>query len=285
MKLCPLIDETTLQKIIPQEETIVLDASWALPGSGINPTAAFLKQRIPGARFFDIDVIADLSQGLPHMLPDPETFQNAARSFGISAESTVVIYDSNQFMASARAWWMFKVYGHDRVQVLDGGLSKWLSSGFETECGPPDEALAPSGNFVSKYRERWLMDFKTLQQDLGDPNIQILDARPSARFQGLAPEPRPGLRSGHIPGSLSLPFQNLLDLETGRLLQGEKLKSLLAQHGYKPQRTTIASCGSGVTAAIIALALEGLEAPETRLYDGSWAEWGLPGDHPVTSGI
>ncbi|MGA9657912.1 MAG: sulfurtransferase [Asticcacaulis sp.] len=245
----------------------VLDASWALDGTDMS--ALFSQDHIPTAQFFDIEAISDPDSHLPHMAPSPQRFAEVVSRMGISPQDHVVIYDRQGLFSAARVWWTFRLMGHEHVQVLSGGLPAWKAMGYVTtdDLQPPNPV-----EYISTYNENYIIDYKELLQNLNNPDYLILDARPRARFEGDAPEPRKGLRSGHMPSSHSLPFAELI--RDGALKPVDELKSLFRTLGADKADTIVTSCGSGVTAAIISLALTEAGYPMARLYDGSWAEWG-----------
>ena len=277
MTSSPLISTTELAALMGDPGLRIVDASWHLDGR--DAAVEYLEQRIPGAVRFDLDAVSDHSTDLPHMLPTPDAFAKAVGALGVSEGDTVVIYDSVGLFSAPRAWWTFRLMGAKDVRVLDGGLPQWLAEGQTVESGP---AATPTPTiFTATPRTADVADLSAILSALTG-GAQIVDARPAARFNGEAPEPRAGLRSGHMPGALNLPFKGLL-IEDGRLRRGEDLSARFAEVGLDIDGPIITSCGSGVTAAILTLALAEL-GRDSALYDGSWAEWGGRNDTPVAVG-
>ena len=280
MSPSPLISSAELASRFGDPELRLLDASWFLPAEGRSGREEFAAERIPGAVFFDVDAVSDTSVDLPHMLPAPGALAEAASALGLSPDLDVVVYDSFGIRSSARVWWTLKVMGFERVQVLDGGLRAWKASGLPLETGAP-RPPSPVPTRVRFDRTR-LRDREDVAAALASGAAQIVDARGAPRFRGEAPEPRPGLRSGHMPGARNLPFDRLLTPE-GRLKPPVALAEAFREAGVDLARPIVATCGSGVTASVLALALEVLGAP-AAVYDGSWAEWGLEGGGEVATG-
>ncbi|AYD04347.1 3-mercaptopyruvate sulfurtransferase [Neorhizobium sp. NCHU2750] len=260
---------------------VILDGSFKLPG--VTPIAAddFAARHIPGARFFDIDAIADHETTLPHMLPSAEAFERYAADLGISNDSTVVVYDTPGLMSAGRVWWTLRTFGHDKVAVLDGGLRKWLAEG-----RPVTDALPPvsPGHFNASFNAGSVRSKAQVLGNIGTQAEQVIDARSAARFTAEEKEARPGLRSGHIPGSLNLPFNALTNPQTGEILDTAKIRAAFETAGLDLSKPVIASCGSGVTAAALAFGLHLAGKDDVAIYDGAWTEWGQPGDTPVDTG-
>jgi thiosulfate/3-mercaptopyruvate sulfurtransferase len=260
----------------------VVDARFTLPGITPSAREGYDKQHIPGAPFFDIDEIADHSSPLPHMLPKPAEFAAHMSRLGIGDEHRVIAYDQTGWsMAAQRAWWMLRVFGHDNVAIVAGGLSKWIAEGRPVTAEVPRPTPA---NFTPRFRPELVRDKAAMRGTLGGHREQVIDARAKGRFEGTMPEIRPGLRSGHIPGSRNLPYDQLVDPATKLPLPAEALEQRFRAAGLRPDHPIIASCGSGVSACALAFGLHLIGWPEAAVYDGSWTEWGAPGDTPVETG-
>ncbi|MGL6210883.1 MAG: 3-mercaptopyruvate sulfurtransferase [Paracoccaceae bacterium] len=258
----------------------VLDASWYLPAAGRDARADYDAAHIPGARFFDLDEISDHRSALPHMAPPPEKFISRMRAMGVGDGHQVVIYDGSGLLSAARVWWTFRLMGKTDVAVLDGGLPKWLAEGRETEDMPP---VLRDRHITVSRQNHLVKDVTQVAHASKLGEAEIIDARPAARFRGEAPEPRPGLRAGHIPGSKNVPYGDVLNAD-GTMKDVAELRAVFGAAGVDLTKPAITTCGSGVTAAILFLALERMGHRSHALYDGSWAEWGMYDDLPVTKG-
>jgi thiosulfate/3-mercaptopyruvate sulfurtransferase len=259
----------------------IVDASFKLPG--IVPTARqdYDSAHIPGAVFFDIDDIAQPGTSLPHMIPPPELFARKMEALGIGDDDRVVAYDSAGLSSAGRAWWMLRLFGHHGVAILDGGLPKWRADGRPTNTAVPSP---PQRHFTAVFDPSLVRDKKALLENLSAHAEQVVDARASGRFDGTAEETRPGLRRGHIPGSRNLPYDRVTDQNTRELRNPEELTMIFRSAGVRLDRPIVTSCGSGVTACALAFALHLIGHSGAAVYDGSWSEWGLPGDTPVETG-
>jgi thiosulfate/3-mercaptopyruvate sulfurtransferase len=255
----------------------VLDGTWHMPQLKRDPRAEFAQAHIPGAVFFDIDAIADHGTTLPHMLPTAAEFAAAVGALGVGSGDRVVVYDVRGVISAARVWWTFRTFGHEAVAVLDGGLRKWQAEGRPVESGQPKPAARA---FTARLRPELVRDVEAMRANVTSRAAQVLDARSRGRFAGTEPEPRAGLRGGHIPGSLNLPYETLYRPD-GTLKSPDDLRSAVTAAGVDLARPIVTSCGSGVTASVLALALHQLGRPDVAVYDGSWSEWGGRSDTPI----
>lgn len=258
-------------------DLVIVDATWFLPPRDKDGVNSFLAQHIPGAVFFDLDGISDQKSDLPHMLPEPRDFANAVSALGIGDGVRIVVYDAQGLFSAPRVWWTFRAFGASDVKILEGGLPQWIAEGRDVESGP---ARRPPAVFTPRVDRSIVADIAHMEKAMGTPT-QILDARAYERFTGETPEPRPGIPSGHIPGSLSLPSSKLV--KDGHLVPPETVRTELAAVGFDMGRPVITTCGSGVSAAILWIALESVGKRPQALYDGSWTEWASRG-MPVETG-
>ena len=263
----PLIAATDLLALFGRADLRVIDASWHLDGR--DGRIDFERERIPGAVFFDLEAGSDQASPLPHMLPTAADFAAYVSALGIGDQDDIVVYDTPGLVTAARIWWMLRTFGADRVRVLDGGLPAWRAAGGPLESGP--RSLPVPGRFRARFDANAVVDRSDVA-GAADAGIQVLDARSAGRFAGTAPEPRPGLRGGHMPGACNLPFADILAADS-TMKRGAALETAFRNAGIDPDRPVITSCGSGVTAAVLTLGLATLGRP-SRVYDGSWTEWG-----------
>jgi len=276
-----LVSTEWLAEHLDAPDVRIVDASFYLPAQKRDPKAEFAHQHIPGAVYFDIDEIADKSNPLPHMLPSPQQFAEQARKLGLGSGNKIVVYDTTPMTGACRVWWMFRTMGHKDVAILNGGLPKWMAEGrpvTDDPSPPRDRAFNP------KYNGEIVRSIDDVRALIDSKKEQIVDARAANRFRGEVPEARPGLRIGHMPGAFNLPYNELIDPKTGTMLPADQIKARIAASGLDPTKKVTASCGSGVTACVVALGLYLTGAPDAAVYDGSWTEWGGRTDTPIVTG-
>jgi thiosulfate/3-mercaptopyruvate sulfurtransferase len=277
----PLVSTEWLHEHLGDVRVKVIDASWYLPGDPRDPKADYLTARIPGAVFFDIDAICDRTCSLPHMAPPPEQFALQIGALGIGSEDTVVVYDDVGLSSAPRVWWTFRLFGHGKAFVLDGGLPAWRAESRPLEHGPP-HPVQPGDFAVLTPHPGLVRSLEQVRAALERRSEQVVDVRPAERFRGEAPEPRPGVRPGHMPGAISLPVGALVC--DGRLASTPELERTFRAAGVDLDGPLVTSCGSGVAASTAALALARLGRWDAAVYDGSWTEWGSRPDTPVVTG-
>ncbi len=275
-----LVSTDWLSQHLTDPNVIVLDASYYLANHKRDAQAEFLAGHIPGAQRFDIDAVSDKSNPLPHMLPAPEQFAAQVGALGVGDGMTIVLYDGIGLYGAARVWWTFRTFGSENVRVLDGGMPKWKAESRPLETGPA-KPRAPK-TFTPKFNRAMVASIDDVQKVLLDKTAQVVDARAADRFRGEAPEPRPGMRGGHMPGSFNVPFG--LVLENGQLAPPDKVAAAFKDAGVDLDKPVVTSCGSGVTASILTFAIEALGKQPGKVYDGSWSEWGGRPDTPIVKG-
>ena len=274
-----LVSSDWLRERLGDPNVSIVDGSWFLPNMERNGAEEYDRAHIPGAVFFDIDRIVDPHSDLSHALAPPDVFAREVGKLGIAHDDTIVVYDSVGLFSAPRVWWNFRIMGAAKVVILDGGLSGWINERMPIESG--SAPIYPK-LFVPSFDARRVVDLAEMRKLVDDGNVTIADARPAGRFDGSVPEPREGMRSGHMPGAINVPFDALQ--ENGRLLDRDALRRVLDEAGVTDGEPVVTSCGSGVTAATISLALETIGHTDHRLYDGSWSEWGGRSDTPVETG-
>ena len=275
-----LVSTDWLAAHIKDPDLRIFDASWYMPDSGRDALAEYTKGHIPGARFFDIDEISDLRSELPHMAPPVEKFMSRMRAMGVGDGHQVVVYDGTGLFSAARVWWLFRLMGQTNIAVLDGGLPKWLADGHKTTKTMP---TIRDRHMTVKPRNALVKDVTEVARAAKLRDHTIVDARSPARFKGEVPEPREGLRAGHIPGARNVFYQDLLNTD-GTMKAPNALRTIFIDAGVDLQKPVITTCGSGVTAAILSLAFERIGKTDHSLYDGSWSEWGMYADLPIATG-
>ncbi len=273
----PLVSAEWLQE--HRDHVIVLDATWFMPNAPQTGREHWQQKHIPQARFFDFDEIADHTQELPHMLPSASEFSQAVGKLGIKNDDTLVIYDAHGIFSAPRVWWMFKTMGHKNVSVLNGGLPAWIAAGYDVESITEPENIVPQ-QYNAQLNEKWVTDAEFVQSILPNPTYKVVDARAADRFYGKTPEPRAELRSGHMPNAKNLPFSQLLD--NGHYQDVAQLQETFAQISSENNTEWVFTCGSGVTACILALGATLAGIKNITVYDGSWSEWGKEIQYPVT---
>jgi thiosulfate/3-mercaptopyruvate sulfurtransferase len=258
----------------------VIDGSWYLPGSGRDAGMEYAAGHIPGAVFFDLDASSDQTSPLPHMLPSAAAFADRMTALGLRDSDDLVVYDgSGTNLSAPRVWWTFRIFGHDRVAIVDGGINKWRREHRPVEQGV---VTLPPGQFAARLNRAAVRDLSAIRANLRSGAEQLVDTRSAARFAGIEPEPRPGLRRGHVPGSLNLPFTELASPD-GTILPADRLRGRIVDAGIDLTRPIVATCGSATSACALILGLHLLGHRETAVYDGAWAEWGGRADTPITT--
>lgn len=274
----PLVETEWLAERLGEPKLRIIDASWYLPAMNRNAQDEYGEARIPGACYFDIDEIADQSSGLPHMLPSAEAFCEAVGAMGIGNDSQIVVYDGMGAFSAPRVWWMFRTFGHEDVAVLNGGLHKWRREGRALTADGDTRAQT---NYQARLRADAVRSVDEMAANTASGETQVADARAPGRFNGVEPEVRPGVRSGHIPGSVNVPFDRMTDKETRTFLEPDALTRVFEDAGVDLNQPIVTSCGSGVTACVLALGLELVGCRDYAVYDGSWTEWGGRADLPI----
>lgn len=277
----PLVSTDWLASRLNDSAVRIVDASWYLPTMNRNGSDEYSNAHIPGAVYWNIDEVADTSSNLPHMMPSADQFESHMTALAISNETTVVIYDGLGLFSAARPWWMLKAFGHEDAYVLDGGLPKWMAEGRPLNNQRPELFKR---SYKANLDYAFMRSAGDVQKNIDSKSEQVLDARSEGRFRGKEAEPRPGCRSGHIPGAMNLPFDQLIDPQTKTLLPDHCLKTRFANAGIDVDQPVVMSCGSGVTACVLALGMHVLNKQNVAVYDGSWSEWGTRADLPLEAG-
>ena len=277
----PLVTTEWLAAELGKTDIRVIDATLFLSGHARNARNEFEAAHIPGAVFFDIDEVSDTTSALPHMLPPAEKFASRMQALGLGDGSRIIVYDNSPLKSAARVWWMLTLFGAHEVSVLDGGFAKWIAEGRATESGKP---IMRHRHFTVWADKSLVRDGKQMTDNLRSKAEMVIDARSAGRFAGTEPEPRAALRGGHIPGSKSLPFDQLFN-EDGTYKSPEAIKALFAGIGVDFSQPLIGTCGSGVTSAVLAFAAAMIGHPKMAIYDGSWSEWGASATNPVVTGV
>lgn len=273
-----LIETDELERELEAPDFVIIDATWYMPNEDKNAREEYLAEHIPGAIFFDIDEIADTNAATPHMLPSPEKFSSRMRKMGIGDGQRIVVYDRHGMFSAPRVWWMFRVMGAEDVSVLNGGLPKWKAEGRPLMMGEPTPRT--TRHFTSRHKLDLVRDIDDMKSVVKDGSAAIVDARSPERFSGQAPEPREGLRSGHMPGAHNVPYKQVLN-EDGTLKPAGELEAIFEKAGIDHHKPVVTTCGSGITACVLALALAETGHIRTSVYDGSWAEWGADDSLPI----
>jgi thiosulfate/3-mercaptopyruvate sulfurtransferase len=276
-----IVDTAWLADHLNTPGLIVLDGSWHLPTANRNPKVDYLDEHIPGAVFFDIDDLIDEKSHLPHMLPSSIKFSSRMKKMGIGDGMRIIVYDTHGLYSAARVWWTFRAMGHEDVAVLDGGLKKWKAEGRELEDGPPIKRF--ERHFTPLQNAGLIRDMADIKDIVAKKNCQLVDARPAGRFEARDPEPRPALRSGHIPGSRNVPYTDVIN-DDGTLKSRDELLAIFTAAGIDPKMPVVTTCGSGVTASILSLALAVIGQTNAAVYDGSWTEWGAQDGPEIVTG-
>ncbi len=276
-----LVSTDWLNRHLDAPDVRIVDASWYLATAGREPKSEYAEQHIPGAVFFDIDEIADTTNPLPHMLPSAEKFAARVRRLGLGDGNRIVLYDGSGTVSATRGWWMFRLFGATDVAVLDGGLPKWMAEGRPLDANAP---MPRERHFTARLNTTMVRDVDQVLANLAHRTEQVVDARSAGRFQGSEPEPRAGLRGGRIPGSLNLPFAALFDPTSNTLKGGAEIRRTFEAAGVDLDRPVVTTCGSGITACVLALGLHLIGHREIAVYDGSWSEWGARDDLPIETG-